>query len=223
MIAKEHKLGRLICLEGIEGTGKTTQTSFVVDYIRRHFNQRVVMTREPGGTLLAESIRHLILDAKKDQEPIAPETELFLLFAARRQHVMQIIQPAIKRGNWVICDRFTEASYAYQGGGRGISSHLIETLESYTHHNLTIDCVILLDMPVKAALDRLHKTRYHMQQPLDRIEIEPFEFFEHVRNSYLDRAQKFPSRYRIIDANVSLKKVQSQIAAVLDELLFVWN
>lgn len=212
-------LGRFICLEGIEGVGKTTQIDFIAHYVKKVLHQPVFTTREPGGTPLAESIRRLILEAPSYQEGIASETELLLLFAARRQHILQVIQPALSVGDWVVCDRFTEASYAYQGGGRGISVDFIHALESYIHQDLRIDRVILLDLPVSVALDRLRERNHYHHQSLDRIERESPEFFERVRYSYLQRAAAFPDCYRIINANCSLEQVQFQIMTVLDELL----
>lgn len=206
--------GRFICLEGIEGTGKTTQTQFISHYLKQA-NQKAITTREPGGTPLAEAIRQLILHPPSPAESLMKETELLLLFAARAQHIAHVIQPALQAGYWVICDRFTEASYAYQGGGRGISNDFIHYLQHNLQKNITVDRVFLLDMPVNQAF----KQATQRNQQADRIEAENQTFFSRVRQAYLDRAAQCPELYRIIDATVTLEAVQMQIAHYLDELL----
>jgi dTMP kinase len=209
--------GHFICLEGIEGAGKTTQIGFIQEYLRSK-HKPVLTTREPGGTPLAERIRQVILDSQHSQERIAPDTELLLLFAARQQHITEVIEPALQNGYWVICDRFTESSYAYQGSGRGISWDFIDSLTSHIHKHLEIDRVILLDIPVSTAIERLHKRQYQYHQPLDRIEAESLEFFERVRQGYLNRAKALLN-YRVIDANCPLIEMKNQITTVLNELL----
>lgn len=209
------KLGRFICVEGIEGTGKTTHMHFIKRYLTQRLAESPVMTREPGGTPLAEAIRSMLLQTNTYQEPLAPEAELLLLFAARRQHIINVIEPALHRNQWVICDRFTETSFAYQGYGRGIAQNFIQTLQLHVHQSLKIDRVILLDMPAPQALNRL-KQKHSM---LDRIEQEPLAFFERARAGYLKRAIALPTMYRIVDADQSIKRVEFQLAKILDELL----
>lgn len=207
--------GRLICLEGIEAAGKTTQINFIAHYLKEA-HKTVITTREPGGTPLAERIRQLILSPQMHGEVLTAEAECLLMFAARAQHITYTIQPALSLGHWVVCDRFIEASFAYQEGGRGLSHGFIETLQEAILKNLPIDRVLLFDLPVTAALERIHQRPSDID--CDRIESEALSFFERVRATYLTRAQQYPERYRIIDANVSLNKVQQQVMQVLDEL-----
>jgi dTMP kinase len=202
---------RFITLEGIEGVGKSTHMAFIAQYLQQA-GQTVVLTREPGGTPVAEAIRHLLL--KQHDESITQETELLLLFAGRAQHIAHVIRPALAMGKWVVCDRFTDATYAYQGGGRGLSPLHIATLEQWVQKDLQPVCTLLLDAPVRVALQR---TRQRGQ--LDRIETEQEDFFQQVRAAYLTRARQFPARYRIIDANMPLCEVQQQIKLILDKLL----
>ncbi|MGO1541373.1 MAG: dTMP kinase [Luteimonas sp.] len=183
---------RFVSLEGGEGAGKTT----VLGALRRELaaaGDEVVVTREPGGTPLAETIRGLLLDPS--HEPAAPETELLLMFAARAQHVRETIRPALERGAWVLCDRFTDSSYAYQGGGRGLDRGLIETLERAVV-GLRPGLTILLDLDVAVGRER---TRGRDLVP-DRIERERDGFFERVRAAYRERAAADPDRYRVVDA-----------------------
>jgi dTMP kinase len=203
--------GRFITLEGIEGVGKSTQLAFISDYLTRK-NIRVTTTREPGGTALAETIRSLVLNPT--QETITPETELLLFFAARAQHIHTLIQPALQRGDWVICDRFTETSYAYQGGGRGIDFKFIQDLQKWVQKDLKIDCILLLDAPVASALQRTQHRKHN-----DRIEAETQDFFNRVRAAYLLRAKQLVNIYHIIDASQSIQATQTQIQRVLDELI----
>lgn len=162
--------------------------------------------------MLAETIRNLVL--RPSQETITAETELLLFFAARAQHIHRLIRPALHRGDWVICDRFTETSYAYQGGGRGVDFAFIHDLQKWIQHDLTIDCIFLLDAPVDVALCR---ARYRKQT--DRIESETQDFFTRVRETYLERAKQLTDIYHIIDASVSVQETQAQIQRVLDKLL----
>ena len=210
--------GRLICLEGIEGTGKTTQANFISTYLKER-GYAVIDTREPGGTPLAEGIRHLILNPPSHHEAITAKTELLLLFAARMQHIYHVIQPALAKGCWVICDRFIEASYAYQGGGRGINHNLIDYLQKEIQDTLIIDRVILFDTSVSHALKRLSKRYHDNKNTHDRIEAENQAFFTRVREAYLMRAKQHPDRYRTIDANQSITQVQSRIVPILQELM----
>lgn len=210
--------GRLICLEGIEGTGKTTQASFISTYLKEK-GYPVLETREPGGTPLAESIRQLILKPPSNDETITAKTELLLMFAARMQHIQHVIQPALDKGYWVVCDRFVEASYAYQGGGRGIPLELIDYLQKSIQATLVIDRVILFNTPVSQALKQMSK-RYHTNHHThDRIEAENQTFFTRAHATYLMRAKQFPELYRIIDAHQSIIQVQSQIISLLHELM----
>lgn len=208
---KNMQRGLFITLEGIEGVGKSTQLTFIQRYLIQA-KQSVVITREPGGTPVAEAVRHLVL--KQHDEQIIEEAELLLLFAGRAQHIAHVILPALNAGKWVVCDRFTDATYAYQGGGRQMSLDKITTLEKWVQKDLQPDCTFLLDAPVKTALRRIKR-----RGKADRIEAEKAEFFERVRAAYLERAKQFPKRYKIIDANAPLLKVQKQIKVVLDEML----
>jgi dTMP kinase len=206
--------GRLICLEGIEGTGKTTQLNFISAYLKER-GLSVVETREPGGTPLAEGIRQLTLNPPSDSEIVTAKTELLLMFAARMQHIYHVIEPALRQGNWVICDRFTEASYAYQGGGRGIKQTFIDYLKNEIQGTVQIDRVILFDTPITHALKQVDKRGYAH----DRIESENQSFFSRVRDAYLMRAKQYPKLYRIIEANHPITHVQSQIVPILNELI----
>jgi dTMP kinase len=176
----------------------------------------VTLTREPGGTPIAEAIRRLVLTAAK--ETIIPETELLLFFAARAQHIHTVIKPALQRGDWVICDRFIEASYAYQGGGRGIPLAFIAELQKWVQKELIIDAVLLLDAPVEVALGRTHQ-----RKETDRIESETADFFKRARATYLARAKQMGNTYHIVDASLPLNEVQMQIKQILDTLLISDN
>ncbi len=206
-------VGCFITLEGIEGVGKSTQLAFVSDYLKAK-NISVTITREPGGTLISEAIRKLVLAPSSAKEKISAETELLLFFAARAQHIHTVIKPALRRGDWVVCDRFTEASYAYQGGGRGIDLAFIRDLQKWIQKDLTIDCVLLLDAPVAIALGRTRR-----RNQLDRIESETQDFFNRARATYLERAKQMDNTYHIIDASLAVDEVQSQIKHVLDKLV----
>ncbi len=198
--------GRFITLEGGEGVGKTTNLGFVADWLRSR-GIDLITTREPGGTPLAESIRVLLLDAS--QEPVADLTELLLVFAARAQHLERVIRPALARGTWVLCDRFTDATYAYQGGGRGVDAAVIVALEMMVQQGLQPDLTLYLDLPPEAAEARLG------DRERDRFEREADPFFQRVRGAYLERAAKAPARFRIIDAAAPLHQVRERLAAVL--------
>src|SRR5688572_24029279 len=171
------KAGRFITLEGIEGAGKTTVQRFVVDYLKGR-GLSVHATREPGGTPLAEKVRQLVLE--RGGEIISPVAETLLMFSARGVHVENLIRPALQRGEWVVSDRFTDATRAYQGAGRGVSSELIESLATVIHADVNPDCTLLLDLPVKVGLERARKRG----EPVDRFESEREQFFERVRQSY---------------------------------------
>jgi dTMP kinase len=204
-------LGYFITFEGIEGVGKTTCVKWLVEYLQKK-SLNVVSSREPGGTEVAEAIRHILL--QHYQESILPETELLLLFAGRAQHIFHKIKPALAQGAWVICDRFTDASFAYQGGGRGISFERVSVLEEWVQGDLRPDITFLLDAPLE-----ITKARISKRKDLDRIESEQLEFFARVRKSYLLRAQQFPERYVVIDVSVAFDKVCGQIQNVIDKLL----
>lgn len=204
--------GKLITLEGIEGVGKSTVTRFVVNYLSQHLKLSIVQTREPGGTPLAEKIRDLAI--KSTDEVVYPDTELLLMFAARAQHVQKIVFPAVQAGKWVVSDRFIDASYAYQGAGRGIDSQKIATLEKLVLGNFRADLVLILDAPVEVGLARAHKRGIP-----DRFEGERAEFFERVRQCYLERARAEPNRYAIIDATRDVPAVEAQISSALEKLL----
>ncbi|HBC72021.1 MAG TPA: dTMP kinase [Coxiellaceae bacterium] len=205
------KKNYFITLEGIEGAGKSTAVRFLAEYLRK-FNIDFILTREPGGTEIAEKIRRVILDHY--QEKMHPDTEMLLYFAGRAQHLNQVIIPALQRGQWVICDRFTDATYAYQGGGRGLSQEKISILEQWVQSDLRPDHTLLFDVTVTTGLGRIKKNRY-----LDRIEKEEEFFFEKVRNCYLERAGKEPDRFHILDANKNPEEVSQQIENILKKLI----
>lgn len=205
--------GLFITLEGIEGAGKSTVARMVRDRLRER-GVRVVMTREPGGTPLAERVRQIVLD--RGDEHMTPQAETLLMFAARSVHLDNLVRPALARGDWVVCDRFTDATRAYQGGGRGVSLPWIERLAEEIHGDLVPYCTLLLDVPVQVGLDRA-KVRAG-DAAADRFESERAPFFERVRAAYLALARAEPARIRIIDAAVPLEEVASQVAATLDVL-----
>ncbi len=199
--------GKFITVEGIEGVGKTTNIDFIHQQLQVA-GRDVVLTREPGGTPLAEAIRGLLLDPA--YTGMDSTCELQLMFAARAEHLARVVWPALEQGQWVLCDRFTDATYAYQGGGRGIDSGVIARLEELVQGDFRPDLTLLLDVPVEIGLARAGK-----RGALDRFEQEKVAFFERVRNAYLEMAQRSPDRYRVIDASLPLNDVQNQIAAIL--------
>lgn len=203
--------GCFITVEGTEGVGKTTNMDFTRDFLHQS-GIEVVTTREPGGTHLGEAIRELLLGHKHDG--MADDTELLLMFAARAEHIAQVIRPALERGAWVLCDRFTDATYAYQGGGRGIALERIAALENWVQGELRPDMTLLLDVPVEIGLTRAGKR----SEP-DRFEKEKHDFFERVRGMYLQRAGEAPDRYRVIDAAQPLEAVQAQLQQVLASII----
>lgn len=203
--------GQFITVEGVEGVGKTTNIQFIAEQLTTA-GADIVLTREPGGTPLAESIRDVLLQTR--EEPVAENTELLLMFAARAQHIVQVIEPALARGQWVICDRFTDATFAYQGAGRGVAMSKIADLEQWVQGALRPDYTLLLDAPVDVGLARAKK-----RAALDRFEQEKKQFFLRVRQGYLDLAQANQQRYRIIDASQSLDDVQTQLKRVLTEMI----
>jgi len=203
--------GKFITLEGTEGAGKSTALSYIEEKIRSA-GIELVVTREPGGTELGEKIRALLLD--KNHSVMCDDTELLLMFAARAQHLEELIKPALAKGQWVLCDRFTDATYAYQGGGRGLNKSHIATLEILVQGELRPELTLLLDIPVEQGLARAGE-----RGELDRFEKEKVEFFERVRKTYLERASQNPGQYRIIDASQSIAGVQQQLDHVLDPIL----
>lgn len=203
--------GKFITLEGTEGVGKTTNREFIQRYLEAQ-GIRLCVTREPGGTPLAEEVRELLL-AKRD-EAVHEQAELLLIFAARAQHLNQVILPALARGEWVLCDRFTDATYAYQGAGRGLSLATIESLETLVQGPLRPDLTIVLDIDVETGLQRAGR-----RAELDRFESEAVEFFERVRDGYRQRVAARPECYAVVDAGQSLPAVQQDIQQILDRLL----
>ncbi len=201
--------GRFITIEGAEGVGKTSNIEFVRQFLQAT-GKTVAVTREPGGTELGEKIRSLLLD--RENVDMASDTELLLMFAARAQHIYEVIQPALDRGHWVLCDRFTDATFAYQGGGRGVAAERIAVLESWVQRELRPDLTLLLDLPVELGLQRAA----NRSEP-DRFEQERVDFFHRVREAYLQRASDEPDRFVVIDAGRDLKSVQHQIGDVLQE------
>lgn len=199
---------RFITLEGGEGAGKSTSLAFIRDYFAAR-GLPLQVTREPGGTPLAEQVRELLL--QKRRETVAPDTELLLVFAARAQHLAEVIRPALARGEWVLCDRFTDATFAYQGGGRGLSTARIAELESLVQGDLRPGLTLLLDLPVAEGL-----ARAAARAEKDRFESEQEAFFERVRAVYCARAQAEPGRFRVIDAGQPLPAVQAAIRAALN-------
>ncbi|MBP6110472.1 MAG: dTMP kinase [Rhodocyclaceae bacterium] len=197
--------GRFISFEGVDGAGKSTQHQWLVDRLKAQ-GREVVATREPGGTPLGEKLRALLL-----AETMHLDTEALLMFAARREHVESVIRPALARGAWVVCDRFVDASMAYQGGGRGLSAVRLRDLAQWTLGDLRPDLTFLFDLPVELALKRL---RAATPNP-DRFEREQAEFFERVRATYLEIAAAEPHRVRVIDARLSLLEIQVTLENII--------
>ncbi len=200
--------GRLVTLEGVDGAGKSTHMEFIADALRAQ-GRHVIVTREPGGTDLAERVRATIL-----QTPMAPGMETLFLFAARADHVVRVIEPALAAGTWVICDRFTDATAAYQGAGKGVSLELIERLKELAHPGLEPALTFVFDCPYEVAQERLSASR----KKLDRFEREDRAFFERVRAAYLERARAEPGRVRVIDATREMAAIRKAVAAQLSGL-----
>lgn len=205
-------MSKLITLEGGEGVGKSTALRYIESFLQEQAID-YVLTREPGGTPIAETIRRILL-AKFD-EPMHAKTELLLMFASRVQHVEQVIKPALAAGNVVVCDRYMDASYAYQGGGRELGFQCVADLERWLQLDLRVDATLLLDAPVEVGFARIERSR----DEKDRIELEREQFFHRVRAAYLDQAQREPERFHLIDATQELAGVQEQIKTVLTRLL----
>ncbi|MGD2136795.1 MAG: dTMP kinase [Gammaproteobacteria bacterium] len=199
--------GKFITVEGIEGVGKTTNIAFIRQQLAAA-GKDVILTREPGGTPLGEAIRALLLDPA--YSGMDATCELQLMFAARAEHLARVIRPALERGRWVLCDRFTDATYAYQGGGRGLDTDIIARLEDLVQGDFRPDLTLLLDVPVVVGLARAND-----RGAPDRFEQEKTEFFERVRRTYLEMAATHQARYRVIDASLPLEDVQQQLEAAL--------
>ena len=206
--------GRFITFEGGEGAGKSTQISRAAEWLRGR-GVEVLVTREPGGTPRAERLRAILLE--RDSEPMPQSCELLLMFAARATHLDNLIRPAVSRGAWVLCDRFTDATYAYQGGGRGMPVAQIDALAGIVHPDLQPDLTLLLDLPVAAGLARASH-RNGADGP-DRFEAEQQAFFERVRDTYLERARREPQRFRVVAASGSLDEVAQGVRDALEPLL----
>lgn len=202
--------GKFITLEGIDGAGKSTHHAWLVDFLKSR-GKDVVPTREPGGTPLGEKLRALVLS-----EPMHLETEALLMFAARREHLDKLILPALASGKWVVSDRFTDASYAYQGGGRGLAAEKLKALEDWVQAGFRPDLTLVFDLPTEIALERLAGTGH----PPDRFEQETRAFFERVRQTYLVRARAEPDRIKLVDSTKSLEKIQQKLEEIAVTILF---
>jgi len=205
------KKGKLITIEGIEGAGKSTVMQYVQQLLQAH-DIDVVLTREPGGTEIAEEIRNVLLHTAAN-EKMQPDTELLLMFAGRVQHIQTFIFPNLQAGKWVLSDRYIDASYAYQGAGRGLGKDRIAALDKLFVGDLYPDLTLLLDLPVAVGFERTKKR----SPDRDRIEQEKFDFFERVRSAYLERAEQAPERMTVIDASQNIEAVQSQISKVIND------
>lgn len=204
--------GSFITLEGIEGAGKSTVARSVCAWLQRH-SMSATLTREPGGTPLAERVRQIVLE--RGEERLSAVTETLLMFAARSIHLDNLIRPALERGDWVVCDRFTDATRAYQGGGRGLDPAWIDSLATQVQGGLKPDVTLLLDLPVAMGLERARSRR---AGAADRFEAEAQAFFERVRAAYLELARREPQRVHVIDASAPLEAVEQQVIAVLERL-----
>ena len=200
--------GKFITFEGVDGAGKSTHIDEVISFLE---SQKIAVkrTREPGGTKLGEKLRELLLHDEMD-----PETETLLMFAARRQHIAEIIKPALDEGVFVVSDRFTDATYAYQYGGKQVAYSKIQTLEAWVHPDLKADLTLLFDLPVEISIDRLKKNR----RP-DKFEKESEAFFNRLRNVYLDLARQHPNRYKIINANQPIETVSHDVIEAIKTIL----
>jgi dTMP kinase len=211
MAPEEKSTGCFLTFEGGEGAGKSTN----LDYVRDRLEAAgipLLLSREPGGTALGEQIRALLLTP--ENKGMSSDAELLLMFAARAEHLHKVIIPALQRGTWVLCDRFTDATYAYQGGGRGIPSERIAVLEDWVQGGFQPDMTILFDLPIDVGMQRAGQ-----RGELDRFEQEDVSFFEAVRASYRERARQHPRRFRVVDASLELDAVRQQLDEILDELL----
>ncbi len=202
------KRGKFITLEGMDGAGKSTHIPDIVEQVKMHIDQ-VICTREPGGTAIGEEMRTLLLHRE-----MHPETETLLMFAARREHIAEVIKPALAKGSFVISDRFTDATYAYQAGAKAVSVEKIAVLETWVQGQLQPDATLLFDVPVEVSLKRLAAARTP-----DKFEREGADFFEKLRNAYLSRAKQDPARFRIINADKALELVQKEVKEVVEQIL----
>jgi len=202
--------GRFISLEGVDGAGKSTHVVWLKDALAAR-GIKVVATREPGGTPLGEALRALLLE-----HPMTHDTEALLMFAARREHVEQVIGPALARGDWVLCDRFTDATFAYQGGGHGVPRERIAELERFIPLNCRPDFTILFDVPIQVSRERLERDRAKGRE-LDKFEREEVAFFERVRGVYLERAAGEPARFRVVNAARPMNEIRADLARLLEE------
>lgn len=200
--------GKFITFEGIDGAGKSSHIAGVCDFLRAR-GLRVVNTREPGGTPLGEKLRDLLL-----HEPMHLETEAMLMFAARREHLATVIQPALASGDWVVCDRFSDASYAYQGGGRGLDRHKLLELEHWVHGELQPDLTLLFDLPFAVARERI----VQQTRELDRFEQERADFHERVRQAYLERAAGAPHRIKVVNADRPLSEIKNSVEQIISTI-----
>jgi dTMP kinase len=200
--------GKFITFEGIDGAGKSTHLPFVAQYVQAQ-GHAVIATREPGGTALGEQLRALLL-----HQTMHLETEALLMFAARREHIAQVIEPALARGDWVISDRFTDATFAYQGGGRKLARDKLEVLEQWVHPHLQPDLTLLFDVPLDIARARLDASR-----DLDKFEQEKEDFFAATQAEYRRRAQQFPGRFRVINSAESIAQIQHVIERLLEKIV----
>ena len=200
--------GKFITFEGVDGAGKSTHIDEVISFLESQ-NISVKRTREPGGTKLGEKLRELLLHDEMD-----PETETLLMFAARRQHIAEIIKPNLDEGKFVLSDRFTDATYAYQYGGKQVAYSKIQTLEAWVHPDLKADLTLLFDLPVEISIDRLKKNRIP-----DKFEKESEAFFNRLRNVYLDLARQHPNRYKIINANQPIESVSHDVIEAIKTIL----
>jgi len=203
--------GRFITFEGIDGAGKSTHLAWAQQFLQGR-GMKLVVTREPGGTPLGELLRDLLLGS---DQPIHAETEALLVFASRRQHLEQVIQPALQRGDWVLCDRFTDASFAYQGGGRGVPKGKLEVLEAWTHPHLQPDLTLFFDVSAEVGRERVAR----IKSP-DRFERENAAFFSRVRDAYLDRMRAAPQRIARIDSGRNIPEIQKEVE---EHLLQLWK
>jgi dTMP kinase len=201
--------GKFITIDGVEGAGKSTQINFICQYLKNQ-GINVALTREPGGTDIGEKIRALLLSTDSKMHS---DTELLLMFAARNEHIHSKILPTLKTGDWVLSDRFTDASYAYQGGGRGLDIERIAQLEKWTLQDFIPDMTLLLDVPVEIGMQRVES-----RGAKDRIEQENIDFFERVRKAYIARSKQYPQRIKLIDASQSSENISSQIQEILKAL-----
>lgn len=207
MAAPGAERGKFITFEGIDGAGKSTHIGFVADFLAAR-GKRVVSSREPGGTPLGEKLRELLLHERMDLE-----TEALLMFASRREHIAQVIAPNLAQGAWVLSDRFTDASFAYQSGGRGLERGKLEALESWVHAGLQPDLTLLFDVPLEVARERLDATR-----TLDKFEREQSDFFARCRAEYLRRAAQHPGRIVVVDSTRGIEAIRAELGTILARL-----